>query len=70
MAVNLDLTIKSDNEAFWQNGGGEVARILRALADGIAAGGEGRFYLKDINGNSVGRAWLEVWPEEKNDKGA
>jgi hypothetical protein len=64
MAVNLELTIKSNNAAFEQDAAGaEVARLLRALADSIAAGAEGQFRLTDINGNYVGRAFLEVWPE-------
>jgi hypothetical protein len=64
MAVNLELTIKSNNAAFEQDAAGaEVARILRAMADSIAAGAEGQFRLTDINGNYAGRAFLEVWPE-------
>ena len=64
MAVNLELTLKSNNAAFEQDAAGaEVARILRALADSIAAGVEGQFRLSDINGNYAGRAFLEVWPE-------
>jgi hypothetical protein len=64
MAVNLELTIKSNNAAFEQDAAGaEVARLLRALADSIAAGAEGQFRLTDINGNYAGRAFLEVWPE-------
>jgi hypothetical protein len=64
MAVNLTLTMKSNNAAFEQDAAGaEVARILRALADSIAAGVEGQFRLGDINGNYAGMAFLEVWPE-------
>jgi hypothetical protein len=58
------MTIKSDNEAFADNAGAEVARILRAMADMIGAGQEGHFRLMDHNGNGVGRAVLEVWAEE------
>jgi hypothetical protein len=58
------MTIKSDNEAFADNAGAEVARILRAMADMIGAGQEGHFRLMDHNGNGVGRAVLEVWTEE------
>ena len=65
MAVNLELTIKSNNAAFEQDAGAEVARILRAMADTIAAGVEGQFRLSDINGNYAGRAFLEVWPESQ-----
>ena len=64
MAVDLTLKIKSDNAAFADNAGAEVARILRAMADAIDEGGaEGHFDLRDINGNRVGSAWFEVWPE-------
>lgn len=64
MAINLTLTMKSNNAAFEQDAAGaEVARILRALADSIAAGVEGQFRLGDINGNYAGKAFLEVWPE-------
>jgi len=64
MAVDFTMTIKSDNEAFADNAGAEVARILRAMADMIGAGQEGHFRLMDHNGNGVGRAVLEVWTEE------
>lgn len=64
MAVEFTLSIRSDNAAFADNAGAEVARILRAVADSIAAGVEGHFHLLDLNGNGVGRAVLEVWPEE------
>lgn len=64
MAVDFQLTIKSDNAAFADNAGAEVARILRAVADMIGAGVEGHMHLMDHNGNGVGRAVLEVWTEE------
>ena len=63
MAVDFQLTIKSGNEAFADNAGAEVARILRAVADMVGAGVEGHMRLMDHNGNGVGRAVLEVWPE-------
>ena len=63
MAVEFTLSIRSDNEAFADNAGAEVARILRAVADSIAAGAEGNFRLLDLNGNGVGRASLEIWTE-------
>lgn len=65
MAVNLELTIKSNNAAFAEDAGAEVARILRAVADMIGAGVEGQFRLMDMNGNYAGRAFLEVWPESQ-----
>jgi hypothetical protein len=64
MAVEFTLSIRSDNEAFAQDAGAEVARILRAVADSIAAGMEGHMHLMDLNGNGVGRAVLEVWTED------
>lgn len=64
MAVEFTLSIRSDNAAFADNAGAEVARILRAVADSIAAGVEGHFHLLDMNGNGVGRAVLEVWTED------
>jgi hypothetical protein len=63
MAVELNVTVKSGNEAFKQDAGAEVARILRALADMVGAGEEGYFRLMDHNGNGVGRATLEVWED-------
>jgi hypothetical protein len=64
MAVDFTMTIRSDNAAFAEDAGAEVARILRALADTIAeSGAEGHFRLMDHNGNGVGRAVFEVWPE-------
>lgn len=64
MAVDFHMTIKSDNEAFAQDAGAEVARILRAVADMVGTGAEGHMHLMDLNGNGVGRAVLEVWAEE------
>lgn len=65
MGTRMDLTLNSDNAAFADNAGAEVARILRALADSIEAGAEGHFRLMDVNGNGAGAAFLEVWPEEE-----
>ena len=64
MTIRFDVHLESDNEAFQESAGPELARILRALADSIAAGYEGVFRLHDVNGNAVGGAWLEFWPEE------
>jgi hypothetical protein len=63
VAVKLELNIKSSSDAFTQDPGAEVARILRAVANTIASGVEGNFRLSDINGNSAGWAFLEVFPE-------
>jgi len=53
------ITIETDNAAFEETGGSEVARILRALATRYEEEG---FYiyetLRDINGNAVGAAEL------------
>jgi hypothetical protein len=55
--------IECDNAAFESNRPGEVARILRELADKIADSSENtlNFGLRDINGNQVGAA--EFFPE-------
>ena len=55
--TRLALTLRSGNAAFFgANRKGEVARILRELADKIEDGRtEGK--LMDINGNSVGE-WV------------
>lgn len=63
MIGNLAVQIEGGNAAFDDRPHAEYARILRGLADAIEAGQEGRFYLHDINGNNVGRADLEVWPD-------
>lgn len=64
MTVEFTLSIRSDNEAFAQDAGAEVARILRAVADMVGDGVEGHMHLTDLNGNGVGRAVLEVWTED------
>jgi hypothetical protein len=65
MRVKLDLQISSEGAAF-QDGmhGIETARILRALADAIFEGSEGRYDLRDVNGNYVGAAVFEAWEED------
>lgn len=53
--VHVDLV----NDAFVEAPGTELARVLRELADRVAADGElirGHYMLRDVNGNSVGRA--------------
>ena len=67
MDGNLSLRIVGGNAAFQENPHAEYARILRHLADAVEAGREGRFYLYDLNGNPVGRACLEIWPDEEAD---
>lgn len=65
MRVKLDLTLESENAAF-QDGmhGHEVARIMREMAEWIADGAEGKFDLRDVNGNWAGRADFEAWEED------
>lgn len=63
MAVNLSLNLESENAAFEGSAAMETARILRALADSLEQGREGRFHLVDVNGNLVGKAFFEVWAE-------
>jgi hypothetical protein len=66
--TNLNFNLATGNVAFDENPDLEVARILRALADAIEKGKEGQFTLRDINGNTVGRAFFETWEEEGGDK--
>jgi hypothetical protein len=54
--------IECDNDTFEDNRAAEVARILRELADKIAASPDVlNFGLRDFNGNLVGAA--ELFPE-------
>jgi hypothetical protein len=64
MRVDLDLKLVGEGAAF-QDGmhSIETARILRALADAIFEGTEGRFDLRDINGNYVGSCVFDAWEE-------
>jgi hypothetical protein len=64
MNVTLDVSLESGNAAFEGNAAIETARILRALADSLEQGREGRFHLVDVNGNLVGKAFFEVWEGE------
>lgn len=65
MRIKLSLTMESENAAF-QDGmhKHEVARIMREMAEWIADGAEGKFDLRDVNGNWVGRADFDAWEEE------
>lgn len=60
--MKLTITIQMDNAAFEDsNAGPEVARILRNLADDMDEGGSltspgAHATLRDINGNTVGKA--------------
>ena len=54
-------TIRTDNAAFQDgdDGAGELARILRAIADSVENGNrEGT--ARDVNGNNVGRWSLDT----------
>lgn len=66
--MQFNLTIHCDNAAFDPEGettgeGPEVARILRALADRIEDAADSTpgalLALRDVNGNTVGRAYFE-----------
>lgn len=57
--MTAKITIQLDNAAFAENGGAELARILRSLAEDVETVecadmlGQGQ-RLRDCNGNSVG----------------
>lgn len=63
MNVSLNVNLESGNAAFENSAAMETARILRALAESLESGKEGRFHLVDLNGNLVGKAFFEVWTE-------
>lgn len=58
--MRFKLYINTDNEAFSDNQGGEVSRILRDLADSLEEaaliGSDFTTKLRDYNGNTVGEA--------------
>jgi len=54
------LSIKTDNAAFEDDPGYEIARILRQVADRVECGEEGDIILRDVNGNRVGMAGFKV----------
>lgn len=55
MSKQVRITIKTDNDAFVESPTGEIARILRKLAQDIETDG-GFGPVMDINGNKVGTA--------------
>jgi hypothetical protein len=60
MNIKLQVSVVGEGDAFQDgNHGQETARILRCLVDTIEDGMEGRFDLRDINGNWVGTATFE-----------
>jgi hypothetical protein len=56
----LTIVIETDNAAFEDSPGAELARILREVADKLARHSEVQpgdsFKLRDLNGNTVGKA--------------
>ena len=50
------VTINTENAAYEDTPGDEVARQLRELANRIENNGIGNFPIRDINGNTVGKA--------------
>jgi hypothetical protein len=58
--MNFTLKINCDNAAFEENIPGEVARILKELAQQIEDGDNvPPWNLRDLNGNLVGKANLK-----------
>lgn len=66
----LNLYIETGNEAFQDNEREEIARILRKLAKDIQADScnDTSYFLKDINGNTVGRADVELCDDEEGEE--
>ena len=67
----LKLKINSDNQAFDQAEGQEVARILRALADrleNLDKLQECQLPLRDLNGATVG--YYKTWTDQGKSQGA
>ena len=62
--MRFQVDIATNGAAFEGPGepGGEVARILRDLADRVEDGGNS-FPLRDVNGNRVGSADYVTWDE-------
>lgn len=59
----LTVQIQTGNAAFDGNDLAECARILREAAKRLDNGDE-RGFLRDFNGNTVGRFWFEVTDDE------
>lgn len=61
--IEMQLEIKSGNEAFSDSPQGEIARLLRHTANKIESGvEEGK--LMDVNGNKVGMWWVDIESDE------
>lgn len=55
----LTITIETENDAFANGKGREVARILSGIAQRIKEGETDDFKVRDINGNTVGTVSLD-----------
>ena len=67
----LKLKLETDNQAFDQAEGQEVARILRGLADKLEHLDklkECQLPLRDLNGNTVG--YYQTWTDQGKSQGA
>lgn len=64
--VGFNLNISSGNAAFQEDATGEVSRILCEIA-GQIDNGRDHGSCQDINGNSVGKWWLEVQVEDDSE---
>lgn len=54
MAEFITIKFHTGNAAFEDSPTGEIARILRSLADTFASDGIPSHYIRDINGNTCG----------------
>lgn len=59
----LRVKIDTDNDAFAGDGAGEVARLLRNIAERVA-GGQMDGIVRDINGNTCGSFDLRLEQEQ------
>lgn len=59
--MKLEIQIDMDNDAFESSRGEEAARILRQIAQRLEEpyASEGSFFVRDINGNRVGKVSVE-----------
>lgn len=53
------ILIHTDNDAFMEDPGAEIARILQELAKDVESRGPSDKKLRDVNGNTVGEASFE-----------
>lgn len=66
----IKISIETDNAAFSDDGPGEVARILRAVAERLEGAREADFHmvLRDINGNRVGECEAHIHPDDEDEE--